>query len=197
MKREELEELHYLTPIENVGSILERGILSHDLMRNLPHKSVAMLEIQRKRSHVVVPGGRPLHHYANLYFCARNPMMSKRRAKHETLCILRVSTEVLDLPGVVITDQNAASDYRRFGAAPEALSMVNRDLVFAEFWKHPDDQIAEWRHASIKCAEVLVPDRIDPANVLGAYVSGDAGQVALLAIAPSLTVVVSPHLFFR
>lgn len=70
-------------------------------------------------------------------------MMAKRRAEHERLGVLRVRTEVIDLPGVVITDQNAASNYARFGAAPAALSRVDRDWAFAEFWKHPDDQIAE------------------------------------------------------
>lgn len=197
MRRDELEELHYITPIENVGSILEHGILSHELASALPHHSVAMQEIQEIRSKVVVPGGRPLHRYVNLYFCARNPMMSKRRSEHESICVLRVSTEVIDLPGVVITDQNAASHYARFGAAPTALSMVNRDLVFAEFWKHPDDQIMEWRHASIKCAEVLIPDRIDSAYVFGAYVSGDVSRAALEAVAPSLIVTMTSHMFFR
>jgi hypothetical protein len=197
MNRHELEELHYITPIENVRSILEHGILSHQLAEAIAHRSVAMSEIQDKRSKVVVPGGRPLHQYVNLYFCARNPMMSKRRAEHERICVLRVRMEVIDLPGVVITDQNAASTYARFGAAPAALSRVDRDLVFAEFWKHPDDQIMEWRHASIKCAETLVPDKIEPEYVFGAYVSCEASQAAIMAIAPRLAVVVNPHLFFR
>lgn len=197
MKREELEEIHYITPIDNVASILERGILSHHLVSTIPHISVAMSEIQERRSKVVVPGGRKLHHYVNLYFHARNPMMSKRRAEHQSLCVLRVNCEVIDLPGVIITDQNAASNYARFGAAPAALSMVNRDMVFAEIWKHPGDQIMEWRHASIKCAEVLVPDRIDSSHVLGAYVSCDTSQATLNSLAPSLNVVVYPYMFLR
>ena len=55
-----------------------------------------------------------LHEYANLYLCARNPMLYKRRESHGTLCVLRVSTDVLDLPGVVLTGGNAASDYTAF-----------------------------------------------------------------------------------
>lgn len=150
MRREELEELHYITPSENVESILRSGILSNHRAKNVPHRSVAKQDTQDIRSRVVVPGGRPLHHYANLYICARNPMMYLRRHLHESLCVLRVSTDVLDLPGVVITDQNAASDYRRFGASPGALSMVDRVMVCARFWTHPDDPIAELRHKSIK-----------------------------------------------
>jgi hypothetical protein len=40
--------------------------------------------------------------------------MFKRQAEAPDLCVLRVSTRVLDLAGVVISDQNAASGYVRF-----------------------------------------------------------------------------------
>jgi hypothetical protein len=95
---------------------------------------------------------------------------------------------------VVVTDQNAASDHVRWG---RTLTIVDGDLVFAERWTHPDDQIMEWRHKSIKCAEVLVPDRVGPEHVLGAYVSGPKGRAALQAVAPELPVVEDAHLFFR
>jgi hypothetical protein len=62
------------------------------------HRSVAMAQIQDRTRLIRVPGGRPLHEYANLYICARNPMMFKRRSDHGALCVLRVSTAVLDLP---------------------------------------------------------------------------------------------------
>jgi len=77
MRREELEELHYISPIVNVSSILTHGILSHRRASKLPHQSVAMPEIQDRRRKVQVPKARPLHEYVNLYICARNPMMYK------------------------------------------------------------------------------------------------------------------------
>lgn len=195
MRREELEELHYITPIANVGSILARGILSHRRAERVPHQSVAKPEVQERRGRVVVPGGRRLHDYANLYICARNPMLFlilKQRPHHE-MCVLRVSAAVVDLPGVVVTDQNAASDYVRWSAS---LAIVDKDLVFAEYWTHPEDQIAEWRHKSVKCAEVLVPDEVPARYVEGAYVSGRAGRDALSAAAPALAVTEDAHFFF-
>lgn len=121
-------------------------------------------------------------------------MLFLRRHRHQELCVLRVSPAVLDLPGVVVTDQNAASDHVRWG---RTLAIVDRDMVFAEYWTHPDDPIAEWRHKSIKCAEVLVPDRVGPEHVLGTYVSGPEGREAHQAVAPGLPVVEDAHLFFR
>jgi len=197
MSREELEELHYTTPISNVPSILVRGILSHARAKQLQHDSVALPEIQERRARVVVPGGRPLHQYVNLYVCARNPMLYLRRADHQALCVLRVKPDVVDLGNVVIADRNASSDHARFGAAPAALVIVDHDLVFARYWTHPEDPIAEWRHKSIKCAEVLVPDRVAPEYVAGAYVSCRESEMQLNGMAPTVPVVVSTDLFFR
>jgi hypothetical protein len=67
--------LHYITPIANVPSILQRGILCHNQVKSLAHQSVAMPQIQQRRTKKSVPGGRHLHDYANLYFDARNPML--------------------------------------------------------------------------------------------------------------------------
>lgn len=156
-----------------------------------------MRKIQGRRARKRIPGGRPLHDYVNLYFCARNPMLFKRKDQHEELCVLRLNTDVLDLPNVVITDQNAASGYVRFAPAPIGLQIVDQELVFAEYWTHRDNPIEEMRHRSAKCAEVLVPDCVDPHFILGAYVSCDAARAAIEALGLDLPVTIDSHLFFR
>lgn len=171
MDRDDLVELHSIQPIANVRSILARGILSHNAATAVDHIDISASEIQDLRAEVVVPGGRRLHDYANLYFDARNPMMSRRRSKHDELCVLRVSCEVLDLPGVVVTDGNASSDYIRFGAAVDGLAFIDHELTFAEWWT--DDDTDEYRRKKrARCAEVLVPNRVPPDFVIGAYVCG-------------------------
>ncbi len=197
MNREDLDELHYITPITNVPSILLHGILSHRRAKNVEHQSVAKPEVQALRAKVRIPGGRLLHEYANLYVCARNPMLYKRQADHQNLCILRIATSVLDLPDVVITDQNAASDYRRFAAAPGGLAIIDEDKTFSEYWTHPGDPIAYWRHASMKCAEVLVPDSVNADFILGAYVSCEASRDQMASDAPGLPAEINRRLFFR
>ena len=62
MNREDLEELHYITLIANILSIRERGILSHNRAKKIPHDdSMAMPEIQERRKNKIVPGGNKLH----------------------------------------------------------------------------------------------------------------------------------------
>ena len=181
-------------PIGNVASVLRHGILSHERASQLAHGSVAMKAVQDKRHRKVVPGGQRLHRYANLYFHARNPMLSVRR--HEDVCVLRVSVSVLDLPGTIVTDQNAASDYVRF-SSPSQCEGLDFDDVFARDWRHPDDQFRHWRHKSRKCAEVLVPGHVDPSALTGALVA-DAGAAARLAQGGfSLAVTIDPDFFFR
>ncbi len=201
MKREELAELHYITPIANVPSICIQGILSHKKAKKVEHESAAMQVIQDRRAKVVVPGGRPLHDYVNLYFHARNPMMYVRSANHTSLCVLRVSIEVLDLPGVVVTDCNASSDYVRFSPAPGGISIVDRDRTFAEDWTYPDDPIEAYRRKSARCAEVLVPDRVDQRYISVVYVSCPESQSvvtqSLAGKVPQAQIVVNGHLFFR
>ena len=45
-------------------------------------------------------------------------------------------------------------------------------------------------------AEVLVPDRVDPQLIVGAYVSGDVGRQALRAANAALQATINEYLFF-
>jgi hypothetical protein len=189
-------ELHCIMPMGNVASVLSHGILSHERAARLPHHSVALQPVQDRRDKKQVPGGLKLHQYANLYFHARNPMLHKRLAEVDTLCVLRVSTQVLALADAVITDQNAASDYVRF-LAPSQWQLLAWSDIFALDWRHPGDPIAYWRHKSRKCAEVLVPHRVDAGFVTGAYVVDAATRARLGALGCTLPIIVNPVLFFR
>jgi hypothetical protein len=197
MDRGELSELHYITPIANLGSIMTNGIVSNRRAKALGGISIAMPEVQARRSVKRVPRGLPLHDYVNLYINCRNPMLSSRRHEHERICVLGIGPEVIDLPGVVVTDQNAASDWVRFVPAPGGLSIVDKDVTFAKYWTHPEDQKAEWRHKSAMCAEVLVPHGIAPSYILGAYVSGDVARDRIEALHLGIEVHTNAWMFFR
>jgi hypothetical protein len=189
-------ELHCIMPLANVPSVMAQGILSYERAAKLPHHSVAMQPVQDKRDQKQVPGGLKLHQYANVYFHARNPMLFKRKDEALNLCVLRVATQVLALNGVVISDQNAASDYVRF-LHPKQWQLLDFDAIYAMDWRHPDDPIAYWRHKAKKCAEVLVPHGVDPGFIAGAHVVNEATEIELRSCGFRLPVSVSPVLFFR
>lgn len=189
-------ELHCIMPIANAASVMAHGILSHERAAKLPHRSVALQPVQDRRDRTQVPGGLRLHQYANLYFHARNPMLYLRKAEASDLCVLAVSTQAFDEPGVVITDCNAASDYARC-LAPSQWQLLDFDDIYAVDWRHPDDPSRYFQHKSRKCAEVLVPHCVPSRLLRGAYVMN--GQVAarLQAAGFTLPVTVDPVLFFQ
>ncbi len=86
----------------------------------------------------------------------------------------QVDAKVLDLPGVIIADRNAASDWVRFSRVGDGLKTIDRDRVFARYWTHPENVFDEMSHKSEKCAEVLVPDCVLPGLLVGAYVANEA-----------------------
>jgi hypothetical protein len=192
-----ITEFHNIMPIVNIVTVLQHGLLSHQQASLLQHADISLAEVQDQRDKKIVPGGKALHRYANVYFHARNPMLYLRQNEAEQLCILRISREILNTPDVVVTDQNAASDYVRF-LSPQQMSefTLDLDLIYAEDWRH-EDRIAYWRHKSRKCAEVLVPDRIPVALIRGAYVVSQGAQTLLQQQGFQLPIEINPHLFFR
>lgn len=202
MNRSDVKELHCITPIENLASILGAGILSHQAAASRPHVSIAMPEVQAIRAAVKVPDGsklgRPLHTYANLYFHARNPMMYVRASEHESTCVLCVDQAVLDLAGTMIADGNAGSrgGYTLFSSSPSGLAALDRDLLYATYWTDPD-YFSYCERKRKRCAEVLVPDRVPPEYIVGVRVSGPVGHAKVSPIAPGLPIHIDPSVFFR
>ena len=197
MNRSDVKELYYITPIANVLSIMHYGILSHNLSMKLPHRSVAMQEIQDRRRNKRVPGTkRKLHDYANLYFDAHNPMLCKRRDQNVEICVLRINAEVIDLRDIIIADRNASSDYVRFYPVVKGLAAIEKNKLFARYWTHPENVFDEWAHKSIKCAEVLVPDKVEPLYLLGAYVANQAALIAIEKLGAGLTIRIENDIFF-
>lgn len=200
MRRADVGELYFIVPVANIESIISLGILSHTMAARVPHRSVALASVQDRREHVRVSPTRMLHDFANLYVCARNPAMYYivNNNPIDEVCLLRISPAVFDLPGVVVTDRNAASGgMSRFDPPDAGLSLIDYDEVHAQYWTHPEDRAAAWNHSRKKCAEVLVPDRVDPALILGAYAPTVAALAVVQAAMPGWDVRMAPYPFFR
>jgi hypothetical protein len=200
MNRSEVKGLYYITPIENIESILKHGIVCFNRAKKLKAKSVADQSIQARREKVIPGTNKKLHDFANLYFNPRNPMMYKRQALHEELCILRIDETILDEPDVIITDGNASSKYTRFEPSPDGIRYLESEFVFAKY-RTSDDIFEGWKCKRRICAEVLVPERIPVGFIIGIYVSctGSQNKAIILLGNHSLarSVSVKPELFFQ
>lgn len=197
VKRRDITELHYICPIATVPSILERGILSHEAAQGVAHQSIANEEVQARRARVRIPGGKRLHGYVNLYLNGRNPMMFTvcKTAGADRICLLRVNPDVMDSPGVVLTDRNASSIAVRFSDPAGGLGRLDADLIFARYWTDPD-YFRQSDKKSRMCAEVLVPSIVNAEMIVGAYVSSMNARQALRQLAAELPVSVDRYKFF-
>jgi hypothetical protein len=200
LNRDELNEFHYITPITNVPSIIAKGILSYELAQKIAHGSCASNEVQDRRANVVIPGGGRLHEYANVYINGRNPMMYKLRDQHHDLVILSVSADIIDLPGALVTDQNAAREYTIFKQAPDGLEMIDSKTVFTERWTN-NNPIEQYRHKGAMCAEVLIRYKIEPRHIMKAYVSCEVSKQSLKTVLDQaglqLAMEIVPYIFFQ
>ncbi len=172
MDKSDIKELHFICYIDNIESILTRGILCRNAVRsNLKFRDISEEGVQDIRKDKKIPGAsKVLHDYTNLYFDAHNPMLSRRRSENNDICVLRINNSVLDLNGVIITDQNAARECW-FKPVSHGLPLLDRDEIYLVNWKDRDDPINEYRQAGRKCAEVLVPGCVESRYIIGAYVA--------------------------
>lgn len=204
MDLDRVRALSYIAPETNVCSICSGGILSHRQATCIRHESIALESVQEIRACVRVPcpDGRsePLHSYANLYFCPRNPMMFRRVREGLSLCVVEIRPDIMRTPGTIITDRNAAKNLVRFAPFPEGLAMLDETLVYARYWTH-DDPIEQERRKAIKCAEVLVPDRVPAEFVSRVLVPTEMARLRVVAqlvdTAPHLQVEVDGDVFFQ
>lgn len=113
-----------------------------------------------------------------------------------SICVLRIDPTVLDRPGVIVTDRNAASAWARFWPVAAGLPNISRERLFARYWKHPDDPYDEMSHKSEKCAEVLVPDRVEVRLIIGAYAANQIVPQAFQQLNMGLPVQIRAELFF-
>jgi hypothetical protein len=195
MDRDEVKELHFITSIDNLDSILMRGILSHNRAARLVHRSVASELVQDRRRGKSVPGGRSLHSYANLYFDARNPMMYCLQDMRD-LIVVRVSPDVLDIPDTVVTDGNAASGPTRFYPSPEGLANLDSTRIFAWSWNDSDSWV-KIEKKRVRNAEVLVPNLVPSDYIEGCYVDTQKKRNACLAFEDLPAVDVRREIFFK
>ena len=181
--------------MQNLPSIVARGILSHQRAERIEHSSIAMQDIQDRRRGKQVPNRRPLHDYANLYFDARNPMMSYLNSHgSRDHVVLRVASHVLDVAEVVITDGNAAAESTRFLVSPGGLVLLDEERVYAQWWTDSSPFVyIEKKRA--RCAEVLVPDVVAPELITGCYVRSIVQLTPCQGLAPKLSLEVNARVF--
>lgn len=199
MKRPQITGLYYITHVDNVPSILKYGILSHEriISDDIQYEPIYDKGIVEKRQHIETPEGKPLWHYANLYFQARNPMLY--RVMHEkdinSIAVVAVGPEILDKLDIFITTGNAAhsqSEILSSGEGRKRLRSIVKDTNI-KFWKEQD---GSKRRIMSEC---LVPNKVEPDLIHTVYVPTKTTKDGIIKGLPyiEIPIVIQPDMFFR
>ena len=170
--------LHYMTHIDNVVSILEKGILSYNLVSqmHIEHRDIADQGVQQNRNKKVPLTQLSIHEYVPLYFATQTPMQyvitqsaaTKGRSivcSTKDLIFLDLdASQIFGQPGVIFSDGNAArASETKFYADPADLVKLDWETINC-----PGDYYGssgkcynpEWKRK--KSSEVLVPGKVSP-----------------------------------
>ncbi len=199
MKRPQITGLYYISHIDNVPSILEHGILSHErvLAEEIQYTHIYAEDIVANRREKQTPDGRSLWRSANLYFQPRNPMLY--RVIHEKpanqVAVISVRPEILNRLDIFISTGNAAhltSEILASGEGRKALRKIIKDTDIV-YWKEEDGSKRRIM------AECLVPDMVSPSLIQTIYVATRTAKANLEAAIPhsNIPVVTEPNRFFQ
>ncbi len=193
-----IKSLYYITHVDNIPSILKRGILSHKRVEEqaVPFTPIYDATIVSNRRERVTPNGKSLWEFANLYFQPRNPMLYRviNETIKELIAIVGVKPQVLNLPGTFVTNGNAAHSLSNVLNTQEGLQVVIEmwDVVKNDWWKEEDGSKRKIM------AECLVPDVIPPEFIHSIYVTSQAAkEKILLSSTAQIPIVPEPHMFFQ
>lgn len=172
--------LYYMVHMDNLPSIIHRGILSHNKAEHLQHQDVSLSWMQDQREKIVPVSGKPLHEYVPLYFATHTPMQyiitHNNQWGHPTipqddLIFIEISPlRVFITRGVVFTDGNAGRYRAKFYTNIADLDKLHWDIIRKRKVMGSDTKL--W-----KCAEVLVPDVIRPAHFSRIVMHSDNAEI--------------------
>jgi hypothetical protein len=184
------ESIYYITHRANLGSIISRGILSHNeiVRQDVECVDISDHGVQRWRSCCEPVFGRPIHDYVPLYMNPRNPMLFKRRELQNALVILKISTDALRRKDRLFSDGNAASRDTAFSRSSDVLGQAIPVLRAARW--------CDMKNGSrLRCAEALVFQHVASAHIQQVLCS-NATMVNWVASNYSLPAVLDADFFF-
>lgn len=199
MKKPNIKSLYYITHIENLPSILSKGILSHKKVEELKvsYTPIYDTSIISRRKDKSTSDRNSLWEYANLYFQPRNPMMY--RVVHEkdrrNIAVVGVKPGVLQASGGLITDGNAANDPTQFFSINQGLDVLQQQwkIIQNDWWNDLDGSKRKIM------AECLIPEQINPELVHSIFVTDHTTKERVEKIIGSMgmPVIPEPHMFFQ
>lgn len=190
--------INHMTHIDNLSSILDNGLISH----NNPYckRDISNQGVNARRERIEPIYSKKIHDYVPFYMNIRNPMLYVvQKQQGDDIVILGYSPDILFEKNILFTDRNAATNAVRFTDNSFELgdkNFINMDRVFNIYGETLDKEL---KH--IMQAEILVPEKVE-VFLSKIYVQNEAkknfieNEYKSLLKERNITVVVDEDLFF-
>lgn len=194
-----LRGLYYITHVDNLPSILEKGILSHRKVEEegIKYTPIYDSDIVMNRRDRKLPDGRNLWDFANLYFQPRNAMLYRviffSGIRIEDIIIIGLKRSILNRNDIFVTTGNAASPYTEFISSKDARKYIKSivEKTDKEWWSPEDGSKRELM------AECLVPNQVESNCITEIYVANRSTLENVRRICKrQIPIIPEPELFF-
>jgi len=201
-------KLFYLCPIENLSSILNKGVFSHNLVEQtgLRVADLSDSSVQSRRASnaafKLFLGGKSLHDYVNLYINPNGPMMAnilfRQRRIDQTVILSIDEARVFSRDGAIVSDGNCASANTHFQWAS---AVTTEEWTRISRLSKSETSIDTVENRRRQAAEVLVPESLSPDFVTAVSCGTPSvrNSVDDLLVQEGLSryVIHDPNLFFK
>ena len=190
LAKEDIRSFYYITHKDNLTSILERGIYSHQKIKdeNIKATKIYDEEVISVRENKIVNSDSCLSQYANLYFQPRNPMLFRVLSEAgdgsyhkgvESIVLLEINRDIFEVENSYIATLNAATSEAQFYSNidfAKGLFQIDNIILDNEAWWN---DLAGGKQKIM--AEFLVKDNIPPNYITAIYTASNSLQNDLSA----------------
>jgi O-acetyl-ADP-ribose deacetylase (regulator of RNase III) len=196
----EIDKLYYICHIDNIKSILDLGLLSHNESQKVESKTIYDASIINHRNAIKPHKDKDytLWNFANLYFNARNAMLYRvmHEIGEENVAIIQFNKLTIDYAqnnNSLISLGNAAHNESSF------VDINNGIKQLKKIWKSWNKEY--WNDADgskrLMMSELLVLEKIPPEFISSIYVANERIGDKVKSLTSFENIITQPNLFFR
>ena len=188
--------LFHMTHIENLKSIVEHGLHSHNSAPDYHDISNPAVNNRRERTDPI--HNQPLHEYVPMYFNPRNAMLFQKQAEYKSdIVILEVDRRACLSNYTLFTERNAASDGCRFVYCPSEVKTFLWPRIYSRDWSA--DGVVNVETKQLMMSECLVYRHIGAEYLSAIHTANNLMATKIRSVLADIQhpkIHVSPELFF-
>jgi len=184
--------IFHMTHINNLSSILQNGLLSHN--NNFVNIDISNKEVNDRRNSIEPIYYRNIHSYVPFYFNPKNAMLYSKKGIQDYIIILAVDRTLIYQHNSLFTDGNAASNVTKFYNDLTKINNLNWDCINAKTWFDIEDG------KRMRMAEILVFNSIETKYIQKIYCNNYKAKQYIINLVTinklNIKVEINSNLFF-